>query len=144
VPDAIEGYHRLEEMGLDVWILSAPSFMNPSCYTEKRLWVEQYLALHTCKKIILSSDKSLLLCDFLIDGYGHGKGQQDFQGVLVHFGTDKFPDWESVLSFFENQIERQNSIKFKSPRAEISTIRASNRFTEHFFTLSVYYVRPIT
>jgi len=99
--DAIKGYRRLEDIGFDVWILSAPSYMNPRCYMEKRQWVEQHLGLKTCKKLILSCVKSLLIGDYLIDDYDHGKGQECFSGQLIHFGADKFPDWSSVTEYFE-------------------------------------------
>ncbi|MAZ88684.1 MAG: hypothetical protein CL693_13680 [Cellvibrionaceae bacterium] len=104
ITGAIDGYRTLEEMGFDVWVLSAPSYMNPLCYTEKRLWIEKHLGLNTCKKLILSIDKSLLIGDYLIDDYDCGKGQENFRGQLIHFGTGAFPDWMAVITYFEEVV----------------------------------------
>jgi 5'-nucleotidase len=30
-----------------------------------------------------------------------GKGQENFEGKILQFGSEEFPDWRSVQSFFE-------------------------------------------
>ena len=50
IPGAIETYKWLEE-NYDVCILTRPSYWNPLCYTEKRVWVENHLGLETCRKL---------------------------------------------------------------------------------------------
>ncbi len=95
IENAIESYIELEKY-YDVWILTRPSFKNPLCYTEKRIWVENYLGLERCSKLILSPDKSLLIGDYLIDDVVH----PGFIGEHIHFATDKFPDWKHVLKYF--------------------------------------------
>jgi len=97
IPGAIETYKWLEER-FDVWILTRPSYWNPLCYTEKRVWVENHLGFETCRKLILSFDKTLFKGDYLIDDNIH----DGFEGELIHFGTDKFPNWESVKNYFSN------------------------------------------
>ena len=87
----------------DVYFLTAPSYMNPLSYTEKRLWIEKYFGLEWCKKLILAYDKSLLKGDYLIDD-SIGKGQLDFEGELIQIGTGKFPDWVSILKYFYGSI----------------------------------------
>ena len=67
LPNAITGINLLKKRGHDVWILTKPSYMNPLCYTEKRLWVEDHLGLEWCDRLILCPDKSLLKGDVLID-----------------------------------------------------------------------------
>ena len=67
LPHAIEGINIMKWRGHDVWILTKPSYMNPLCYTEKRLWVEDHLGLEWCDRLILCPDKSLLKGDVLID-----------------------------------------------------------------------------
>jgi 5'(3')-deoxyribonucleotidase len=49
------------------------------------------------EKLIISPNKGLLKGDILIDDIVEGKGQEHFEGELIHFGSAKFPDWESVL-----------------------------------------------
>jgi len=84
----------------DVHILSAPSVFNPLCYTEKRIWVENHLGFEFVPKLILTTNKGLLKDDYLIDDYIAGRGQEDFEGELIHFGSDQYPDWHSVLKRF--------------------------------------------
>ena len=81
----------------DVWILTRPSIINPMCYTEKRLWVEDHLGIDWCKKLIICPDKSLMIGDYLIDD----KPWTEFKGTQLLFGSDKYPDWESILKYFK-------------------------------------------
>jgi len=79
----------------DVWILTKPSYKNPMSYTEKRLWVEDHLGLDWCKKLILCPDKGLVIGDYLIDDFLW----PEFQGEQVHFGSNRFPNWRSVIDY---------------------------------------------
>ncbi len=51
--------------------------------------------------IIISSNKSLLIGDYLIDDYNCGKGQESFGGELIHFGSEQFRNWKDVLNFLQ-------------------------------------------
>ncbi|MBK6265683.1 hypothetical protein JKA74_11600 [Marivirga sp. S37H4] len=84
-----------------VYILTAPSIYNPACYTEKRIWVEEKLGFDWVERLIIAYDKSLLKGDYLIDDYAEGRGQDLFDGKLIHFGSKDFPDWESIGKYFE-------------------------------------------
>ncbi|MDA8708606.1 hypothetical protein N9M10_04500 [Hellea sp.] len=81
----------------DPFILTAPSIYNPLSYTEKRLWVEEQLGFEWVKRLIISPNKSLLKGDILIDDHEVGRGQERFEGKLIHFGSSEFPDWKSVM-----------------------------------------------
>jgi len=85
----------------DPFILTAPSVMNPLCYTEKRTWVEEHLGMEYVHRLIISPRKDLLKGDYLVDDYNEGKGQELFEGRVIQFGTDAFPDWKSIKYFFE-------------------------------------------
>lgn len=99
---AIEAWHWLSQHpGLDVYILTAPSIRNPHCYAEKRLWVEKHLGLDAAYKLIISPNKGLNRGHFLIDDNVSGKGQEDFEGKILHFGSTEFPDWPAVIEFFK-------------------------------------------
>lgn len=98
MPDAIESVIYLCDIA-DVYVLSAPSTRNPLSYTEKRIWIEKYFGYEFCKKLILAPNKSLLMGDYLIDDFGSGKGQEGFQGKLIHFGTPAFPNWKTVTAY---------------------------------------------
>lgn len=91
-----------------VLLLTAPSVHNPLCYTEKRLWVERHFGLEHCHRLIISAHKGLSRGDFLIDDKKSGFGQEDFQGELIHYGSDQFPNWASVKAYFV-EILRQKS-----------------------------------
>ena len=73
---AIEVVNYLRSVDtLDVYILTAPSVLNPHSYSEKRIWIENHFDLKFCEKLIISSNKGLLKGDILIDDYASGKGQ---------------------------------------------------------------------
>ncbi len=101
MPGAIEAVNQLRSWA-EVYILTAPSVRNPLCYTEKRLWIEKYFDLDFCHRLIISPNKGLLKGDFLIDDYDHGKGQEDFEGRLIHFGSAEYSDWESVTNYLKS------------------------------------------
>lgn len=91
---AVNDIHASEKF--DLYILTAPSVRNPFSYSEKRIWVEEHLGYELVDRLIICSHKHLLLGDILIDDNISGKGQERFQGRLIHFGGSDFPDWESV------------------------------------------------
>jgi 5'(3')-deoxyribonucleotidase len=97
IEGAVEAFEILSKH-FEVYILTAPSWENPSCYTDKRLWVEKYLGKPAYKRLIISNDKSLFTGRALIDDrlkYGVTK----FKGEHIHFCTDRFPNWNSVLDY---------------------------------------------
>ena len=71
-------------------------------YTEKRVWVEKHLGLEFVERLIICPDKSLLKGNYLIDDLATGRGQENFEGQLIHFGTETFKNWEDVIRFFKN------------------------------------------
>lgn len=97
---AIEAAKALESSAqYRPYILTAPSIKNPLCYTEKRVWVEKHLGFFFVKRLIICPDKSLLKGQYLIDDNAAGKGQDGFEGELIHFGNDQFPNWEAVRNY---------------------------------------------
>lgn len=94
---AIEAYKTLCTK-YEVYILSTASWGNISCWSEKREWVEEYIGDLAHKKLILSHNKGLLMGEFLIDDRIKN-GVENFQGEHIHFGTNDFPDWDSVLKY---------------------------------------------
>lgn len=105
MPSAIEVYQWLNNRAdIDLYILTAPSVRNPNSYTEKRLWVEEHLGIESAYKLIISPNKGLSIGHYLIDDYTEGKGQENFQGQVLQFGSKKFPDWQSIKSYFEEEL----------------------------------------
>tara|TARA_B110000908_G_C10203553_1_gene426532 strand:+ start:853 stop:1410 length:558 start_codon:yes stop_codon:yes gene_type:complete len=94
---AIEAFNVLCSL-FDVYILSTAPWNNPEALMHKRLWVEKYLGKNAYKRLILSHNKHLNIGDFLIDDRT-ANGAGEFTGEHIHFGTDKFPSWASVLDY---------------------------------------------
>lgn len=104
MPGAVQAFKWLTESShYNPYILTAPSVRNAHCYTEKRLWVERYLGLSAAYRLIISPDKSLCKGDYLVDDNTYGKGQDKFNGQLIHFGSARFPGWDSVLDFLKGE-----------------------------------------
>lgn len=50
------------------------------------------------KRIVITHHKELVQGDYLIDDRGK-HGTSEFAGEWIGFGSDKFPDWNSVLDY---------------------------------------------
>ena len=97
MPGAIEAFHQLAEK-YDVYILSTAPWNNPSAWSDKLLWVQKYLGEAAYKRLILSHHKDLNGGDYLIDDKGKN-GTSEFEGEWIHFGSERFPDWNAVLKY---------------------------------------------
>lgn len=115
IPGAIEAVEHLRSVA-DVYVLSAPSTRNPRCYMEKRIWIEKHFGYEFTKRLILATNKSLMIGDYLIDDFGSGKGQDGFQGELIHFGSEVFPDWRAVLEFLNEDTLNERPENTNDPR----------------------------
>ena len=49
-------------------------------------------------QLILSHNKNLNIGDYLIDDRT-ANGAAQFMGEHIHFGSEKFPNWNSVLDY---------------------------------------------
>ena len=97
MPNAIESYIELSKR-FDTYILSTSPWDNETAAVDKLRWVKKYLGKVAYKRLILSHHKNLNRGDYLIDDRTkNGAGQ--FAGEHIHFGTDKFPDWKSVMEY---------------------------------------------
>ncbi len=98
-----DAIYRLRQK-FEVYILSTAPWKNVSSWTDKRIWVEKNLPSLPKKRLLLSYNKSLMRGKYLIDDrpkngaleFGEHEGQE-----WIHFGSDKFPVWESVLNYLE-------------------------------------------
>ena len=106
---AIEGYNRLVELGHDVYILSTAPWENSSAWSDKLIWVKKYIGENAKKRLILSHNKNLNKGDFLIDDrLANGAGE--FEGTLIRFGNEDFPNWDMVINYFENIHSKTSKI----------------------------------
>lgn len=98
IEGAIEAYKILAER-YDTYILSTAPWNNETSLGDKVAWAKRYLGDTIYKRLILSHNKNLNVGHYLIDDRPHKNGAADFKGELIHFRSEKFPDWNSVLDF---------------------------------------------
>lgn len=82
----------------ETFFLSTPPWDNPDGWKHKRLWIEKHFGKMARHKLILTSRKDLNIGDYLIDD-SNRRGQGQFKGEWIHFGSKMFPNWESVLNY---------------------------------------------
>ncbi len=85
----------------EVYVLSTAPWKNPSAWSEKRIWLEKEFP-ELKRRLILSHHKNLLLGDYLIDDMLY-HGAKDFTGEHIHFGSEKFPDWDATLEYLKDK-----------------------------------------
>ena len=94
---AIEAFQVLSEK-FDSYLLSTAPWENSSAWSDKNEWVKKYLGSTAYKRLILSHNKHLNIGDYLIDDRT-ANGVDRFTGEHIHFGSERFPDWASVLRY---------------------------------------------
>ena len=94
---AISSFERLSNK-YDTYILSTAPWVNASAWSDKNLWVRNYLGELAYKRLILTHHKNLNLGDFLIDDRtANGAGL--FKGEHIVFGSNEYPDWEAICNY---------------------------------------------
>lgn len=97
VPGAIESFVALAEQ-FDTYVLSTSPWGNPSAWSDKLLWIKKHLGDHAHKRLIITHHKDLNVGDYLIDDRTK-HGADRFVAEHIHFSSERFPDWESVLNY---------------------------------------------
>lgn len=97
IQGVIEAFEILSEK-YDCYILSTAPWNNYTAWCDKLIWVKAYLGDKAEKRLILSHNKHLNIGDYLIDDRIKN-GVDRFTGEHIHFGTEKFPNWKSVLNY---------------------------------------------
>ena len=99
IQDAISSVNKiLQSNQYEVYFLSTSPWNNPSAWTDKRLWLEDHFGEKINRRLILTHRKDLIKGDFLIDDRPNN-GAKDFEGTLIQFSSELFPNWISVLDF---------------------------------------------
>ena len=94
---SLEAVRKLNEK-YDCYILSTAPWNNPSAWSDKVSWITEHLDDVFHKKMIITHCKHLCKGDYLIDDRGKN-GASDFEGEWIHFGSERFPNWETVLEY---------------------------------------------
>jgi 5'(3')-deoxyribonucleotidase len=82
--------------------LSTAPWGNPSAWSDKLLWTKTTPGEHAFKRLILTHHKNLNTGDYIIDDRTK-RGVDLFAGEHIHFGTKKFPDWQSVMKYLRSK-----------------------------------------
>ncbi len=98
---AIEAYTELVNL-FDTYILSTAPWENPTGWSDKLIWVKKHLGNSARKRLILSHNKNLNSGDFLVDDRLKN-GASKFSGEHIHFGSERFPDWQAVTEYLKLQ-----------------------------------------
>lgn len=108
MPGAIEAVKAIAQSPrkFEMYILSTAPWGNPSSWTDKVKWVKKYLdSDHPngvfYKRMVLTHHKNLCIQEnaWLIDDrIAHGSEQ--FGDHFIHFGSERFPNWDAVLKHF--------------------------------------------
>ena len=97
IPGAIEAYNKLIEV-FDVYLLTSAPWKSMGSTEAKQRWVMKHLGVSADKRMIVSHNKNLMIGDYLIDDRT-ANGAGEFKGELIQFGTEKYPDWNTVLDY---------------------------------------------
>ncbi len=101
MPGAIEAMHELQKH-FDLYILSTSPWKNPTAASDKVQWVTKYLDDVFHKRMVLTHCKNLCKGDYLIDDRGKN-GTSEFEGEWIEFGSERFPDWPTVVKYLCEQ-----------------------------------------
>lgn len=97
IEGAIETVNLLFDL-YDVYFLSTPMWDVPQSFMDKRIWLERHFGDKCHKRLILTHRKDLVIGDYLVDDRTKN-GAGEFKGMHIHFGTEVFPNWETVYNF---------------------------------------------
>lgn len=105
MPGAVEAFRELTGL-YDTYILSTAPWDNPTAWSDKLLWVREWLGADAdspaYKRLILSHHKQLLQGTFIIDDRIK-RGVDQFEGVHIHFGADpRFMNWPAVVAYLRD------------------------------------------
>lgn len=98
---AVEAIKELSKK-YDLYVLSTSPWNNDTALQDKFDWIKRYFGYFDYnvfyKKVIFSHHKNLLIGDYLIDDRTNN-GASEFKGEHIHFGTEKFQNWNTVLDY---------------------------------------------
>jgi len=95
--DAVGSFNKLSKI-YDTYILSTAPWNNPSAWKDKLEWVKKHIGDAAYKRLIISHHKNLNKGDYLIDDRTKN-GAGNFDGELILFGSEKFPDWKTICEY---------------------------------------------
>ena len=110
MPGAIDAVNALAEK-YDCYVLTTAPWNNPTALQNKLDWIKRYFPQVFYKRVIFTHHKNLCLQPgaYLIDDRtAHGASQFGDHHIL--FGSDKFPDWQSVVEYLKQQEIKERNL----------------------------------
>lgn len=100
VPGGIQALREMEQLGWEVFICTSPLIRYENCVVEKFAWVEKHLGAEWVGKLILTSDKTIIQGDFLID---------DNPKIT---GAESNPTWEHLVyaQAYNRQVQNRRRL----------------------------------
>jgi 5'(3')-deoxyribonucleotidase len=92
------------------YIVSCPTRDNLTSYTHKAEWIKEHLGYDVLDRLVLTRHKDLLKSDdttrretYIIDDR-LVKGVTEYGEYHIHFGTERYPNWDAVVNFLKTLI----------------------------------------
>lgn len=104
IPGAIEAVNTLtSDSRFQVYIATSAPWNNPESASDKIWWIRKHFGDRLKKRIVITHNKHLLIGDYLIDDRT-ANGATEFTGKHIHFGTEEFKNWDSVIEYLFAQV----------------------------------------
>jgi hypothetical protein len=71
-------------------------------------FIQKYFPDDLYKRLILTHNKDLCKGDYLVDDRPN-HGAEQFEGEWIHFGSNRFPDWNAVVAYLTQGEETDSS-----------------------------------
>jgi len=104
IEGGIEAIKEMAAMGIEVSICTSPLTSSKYCASEKFEWVDYYLGREWMKKLVITSDKTKVLGDYLIDDRPEIKGIE--QPIWEHIIFDQ--PWNRNVKNSKRIVNWQN------------------------------------
>lgn len=113
IPGAVDAIARLAAAGHTIFIVTSPFVTNPTCASDKLDWVTRYLGPEWAKRVVITSDKTIVRGDFLIDDKPEITGDETPEWQHIVFGEYRYNAhlegvrlrrWDDVESVIESLL----------------------------------------
>jgi 5'-nucleotidase len=121
VEGAVEAIEKLYRY-FDIYFLSTAPFANPSAWSDKVKWIQQYCPIVGHKRLILSHHKNLNKGDYLIDDRTRN-GVLGFEGTHIHFAEANAQTWQQITEqLLDKEVNPIDNMKPHSDEHETAVI----------------------
>lgn len=108
MPGAVDALHEMVERGHEVRIVTSPWITNPTCASDKLAWMMRHFGPEWGRRVIIASDKTLVMGDYLIDdkpeivghyppAWEHIVFDQPYNKTVTQRRLTDWADWKEVI-----------------------------------------------